>query len=302
MNRTDKSRLCWHPSLKSTFRSCKDWMETTGLTSLSESEVDIDQRLSAPGKLCVTTSIYVGLMGHALAVEACSFKANSTRDILLRHIQWAVSFYDLAFRFDAFTSMHSEDQYLNSFRSSMKVAGSVMLSHWEDAAASARLLIDVAHNDQKENVSVIRRAGWGKGTHTTFLIYLLSDAFEIPTHYQPVAPFLPAYEHLLDVWRTTDESAFREAMLPAIEFHISRGKYSTERNDYEFDHPFHRVYPAELLAVQALRRRDGLPEFQAGHLLVDTPWSIIRDAEPVEPHPLFVAIQDRMRQDYPGFV
>ncbi|HEX7813527.1 hypothetical protein [Dyella sp.] len=177
-----------------------------------------------------------------------------------------------------------------------------MLSRWENAEVSTRLFIEVAHKDQATYAAITRKDDWGNGTNTAFLIYLTADAFGIPTHYKPAKPFLPAYQSLLEAWRTTDEAIFQDAMLAAIEFHISRSKNATERNNYEFDDYFDRIYPAELLAVQALRRRDGLPEFQTGHLLVDTPWSIIRDAEPVEPHPVFVAVQDRMRQDYSGFV
>ena len=60
-------------------------------------------------------------------------------------------------------------------------------------------------------------------------------------------------------------------------------------------------YPGELLAIQALHRRDGLPEFTTGHLLVDTPWAILRDLPPCEPHPLAVQVEARLKHDFPDF-
>ena len=88
-------------------------------------------------------------------------------------------------------------------------------------------------------------------------------------------------------------------MAAAAEYHVSRSKDGTDRNKYEFEKDIDRVYPGELLAVQALRRRDGLPAFDTGHVSVDTPWSIIRDLPACEPHPLAVVLEARLRQDDP---
>jgi hypothetical protein len=85
------------------------------------------------------------------------------------------------------------------------------------------------------------------------------------------------------------------------DFHISRSKDSTGSKFYEFTWTFDRVFPAELLAIQALRRRDGLPAFDTGHALIDTPWSVIKELPEVEPHPLIVAVEARLKNDYPTF-
>ncbi|HEX7814378.1 hypothetical protein [Dyella sp.] len=292
----------WNPTLKRTFRDSNEWMATTGLKELDVTLASLEQKVLTTGIVERNILVNVGRTGYALGVKACALSQSDLRGELIRCIDWSVSFCDLAFRFNAATSMKREDQYLLPFPSGMAVAGITMLSRWESARISASLLIEVAHKEQVRHAREIRKIAWGNGTHVAFLIYLLAEAFGIPTHYEPAMPFLEAYKQLLKVWRTKDKVIFQDAMLAAADFHISRSKGATERNNYEFDDYFDRIYPAELLAVQALRRRDGLPEFQTGHLLVDTPWSIIRDAEPVEPHPVFIAIQDRMRQDYPGFV
>ena len=292
----------WNPTLKRTFKDSDEWMATTGVKELDNVLASLRRDLLLPGKMERSIIVNISRAGNALSTEACALSCNDNRDEIVRCIEWSVSFDDLAFRIEAFTSMLWPIQCILAFPSSATLARTIMLSRWENAEVSARLFIEVAHKDQATNAAITRKDDWGNGTHTAFLIYLLAEAFGIPTHYKPVKPLLPAYQSLLEAWRSTDETVFQEAMLPAIDFHISRSKNATERNNYEFDDYFDRIYPAELLAVQALRRRDGLPEFQTGHLLVDTPWSIIRDAEPVEPHPVFIAIQDRMRQDYPGFV
>lgn len=132
-------------------------------------------------------------------------------------------------------------------------------------------------------------------------MYLFSQAFRVQTDFRSTNPLVAAYQGLLDCWRTKNEAQFKEAMHAAAEFHISRSKDGTDRNKYEFEWDIDRLFPPELLSVQALRRRDGLPEFETGHLLVDGPWAAIRDLPPAEPHPMAVAVEARLEQDYPLF-
>lgn len=44
-----------------------------------------------------------------------------------------------------------------------------------------------------------------------------------------------------------------------------------------------------------------MPEFETGHLLIDTPWAVIRDLPEVEPHPLIAIVEARIKHDYPAF-
>ncbi|MFC6839962.1 hypothetical protein [Xanthomonas theicola] len=176
-----------------------------------------------------------------------------------------------------------------------------MLSDREAAAAGAHFLILVAHKDQALKPDQWRRDGWGKGTSDAFLILLFAQVFGIPTHYRPVNPLIPEYQAVLDRWRGRDEAAFRAAMQAAADWRITRSKGSTERTTYEFDESFNGVYPAELLAVQALRQREGMAHVDTGHLLIDTPWTILRALPACAPHPLAVAVEQRVRHDYPDF-
>jgi hypothetical protein len=190
---------------------------------------------------------------------------------------------------------------LGKFRLSLNALATCANSNWPLARTCAELLIEFAHEDQATNSAVDRKDGWGKGTIDAFAVLLLSQAFDIPTHYRSERPLVTAYAALLGAWRTSDEAEFQSAMQVAAEFHISRSRYSTDTNDYEFDDTLCAVFPVELLAVQALRRRDGLPEFAAGHSLVDVPWALIRDLPEVPPLPIAEAIEARMRADVPQF-
>ena len=184
----------------------------------------------------------------------------------------------------------------------MKAVGPTLLSQWELGKICAEQLIAVAEKDMRVKHKGIRKDSWGKGTNDAFVIWLLSQAYEIPTHYQPVRPFVEPYRQLLDVWRTTDIAVFQAAMQAAAEFHIQRSKAGgAGKSRYEFEDVFDVVYPGELLAVQTLRRREGLPEFAANHVLVDTPWSLLRDLPDCEPHPLAVEAEQRLKQDFPSF-
>lgn len=87
----------------------------------------------------------------------------------------------------------------------------------------------------------------------------------------------------------------------ASEFHISRSKSGSRYRFCEFEKIFDRVFAAELLAVQALRRRDGLPAFEAGHLLVNGPWAVIKDLPDAEPHSLTEQVEAQLHRDYPDF-
>ena len=300
-----------HPSLKKVFKECQSWWDRLVLEDgrLDQQAADLREYLTKPGPLSRAAFVSCNGLGHTYGIRACiafGIKANSAFDgidlrVLTEAVRWTVAFRSLAFRFEAAVPMKSETNLPLPFWSSMKAAGPAMLSLWEEAQSCAHWLIDVAHRDQAVKPDEWRKDGWGKGTNDAFLIFLFSQAFGIPTHYRPVNPLIPEYRGLLDNWRTEDKAAFQRTMHAAAEFHISRSKDGTDKNTYEFEKDFDRVFPAELLAVQALRRRDGLSEFEAGHALIDAPWGVIRDLPAAKPHPLAVAVEARLKRDYPEF-
>jgi hypothetical protein len=298
---SDPSALVWHSSLKKVFKECQRWL-TYESNQPSKYIDQLSGFLQQPGAIDVVAGSECLRIGHYYSILACALSGKNNLSSLVEPLRWAVTFRSIGFRFDATVTLPwPERQPLLPLWSSMRAAGPVMMSQWSEAHACAGLLIRIAHKDQSLNPAEWRKDGWGKGTNDAFLIQLFSQAFGIDTHYTPVNAMIPEYRALLDRWRTTDEAQFRAVMQTAAEFHLSRSKDGTDRNKYEFEKDIDRVYPAELLAVQALRRRDGLPEFETGHLLIDTPWRVVRDLPRCEPHPLAVAVEQRLIQDFPGF-
>lgn len=295
------TKLKWHPSLKKIFKGCEAWWQS-GMVKENRREAMsalLTKSLEEEGRFKLHPSALM-VLAQTYCTEACLLGAKDEADALVRPLRHGVQFRALDFVIPgtrALPSAHS--QPLHPFKSSLMAVGPTMVSDWSLGRLCAYYLIQVAHKDMRINVPVIRKESWGKGTNDAFLIGLLSQAYDIPTHYEPAKPMIEPYRRLLEVWRGTDQEAFRVAMAEAADFHISRSKGSTDRIWYEFESYYDSVYPSELLAVQALRRRDGLPEFDTGHVLVDTPWSIIRDLPACEPHPLAVALEARLRKDDP---
>lgn len=295
------TKLQWHPSLKKTLKGCDVWWQSSMVTrNKRDAELArLRDDLSKEGRFRTDASTLM-ILAQTYCVEACLLAQRGEAKEMNVALRNGIAFRSLDFlKIASRTYTSDRATLLTSLWTSMMAVGPTMLSDWDHGPFCAYYLIQLAHKDMRINHPTIRKDGWGKGTNDTFLIGLFSQAYNIPTHYESVNPMVEAYSQLLAVWQTVDEAAFRRAMSDAAEYHITRSKDGTDRNKYEFESYFDRVFPAELLAVQALRRRDGLPEFTTGHLLVDTPWSIIRDLPECEPHPLANALEDRLRSEDP---
>ncbi|WP_313439747.1 hypothetical protein [Stenotrophomonas sp.] len=143
----------------------------------------------------------------------------------------------------------------------MKALGPLMLLWWEEASTCAQLYIEMAEKDQRINTLLAMRK-IKNATTDVFALALFSKESEMPTGVVPLNPLIPEYRSVLDAWSTDDEAKFQAVMQLAADFHVSRSKENTDRNRYEFEATIDRVLPAELLAIQALRRKRKLPEFQ----------------------------------------
>lgn len=272
----------WHASLKSAFNDADLWWQHSMVEKdwRGKQMQALQSELDAEGAFIPRINT-LHILAHTYAMESC------TRESILSPPSWAlafsraVEFRALDFRKLASLSLPFHKQTVLPFWSSLKAAGPTMVSQWELAEVLAKLLIAVAEKDVRIDPNA--KDGWGRGTNDAFLVYLFSEAFSISTTYAPGNPLVSEYQAVLANWRTTDVSAYSAAMSAAAEFHISRSRDTTNKVVYEFDDTFDRVYPVELLAVQALRRRDGLPEVETGHLLIDKPWSLIRDLPEIAP-------------------
>lgn len=296
--------LTWHPSLKKTFKGCEEWWQSSMVKRDKRGAelVRLRDDLAREGKF-KTDGSTLSILAQTYSTEACLLGQKGDIEGAGHALVHAVAFRSLNFLRPALASARDASRSgMLPFWSSMEAIGPTMLSDWLRGNVCASALISLGEKDMLLNIPEMREKGWGKGTNDAFLIYLLSDAYGITTHYEPTNPLVEPYSRLLNSWRTTDEAEFNEAMSDAADFHISRSKDGTDRSTYEFEDYFDRVFPGELCAVQALRLRDGLPDFKTGHSLVDTPWMIVSALKATESHPLASSLVERLRPDYPEIV
>lgn len=295
--------FAYHRSLKKTLNACQEWLTYPGNPERpAEYSADLQGWLDAPERPSKMPGNPVADLGHYYGMAACAAYGRQDLEDLAQLLRWAVALRALDLRHRGMFSERRPDlgNWPSEFRDSMKAAGPLMLSEWELGRICAERFIEMAEKDERVNRPPATRMV-NHNTNDVFLVGLFSQAFDIPTSFQPRKPLIEPYQQLLDAWRTNDESVFQTAMRAASEFHITRAKSSTGSKFYEFHTAFDRLFPAELLAVQALRLRDGLPAFEAGHLLVDGPWAVIKDLPEAEPNPLTVQVEAQLHRDYPDF-
>ena len=295
--------LPFHPSLKKLPKECGEWMEHAQEAGrLEQDTAAVQKHLDTPGLFNGKLGLHLGWLAQYYGVATCDAYFRADKTGLVKFLQWNVALRALNLRLDGMYSAMRPDlgNWPTEFWDSMKAAGPAMVSWWDEAAICAERFLQMAEKDQHVNtLAEARRVK--HGTNDAFLAYLFVQAFGINTSFKPLKPLIPEYQTLLDCWKTLDESVFCTAMQAAAAFHISRSKDSTGSKFYEFNYDVDRLFPGELLAIQALRRRNELPAFETGHQLIDAPWAIVRDLPEVEPHPMAVAVETRLKQDYPLF-
>ncbi|KAB8173051.1 hypothetical protein FKV24_014415 [Lysobacter maris] len=295
--------FAYHRSLKKTLKACQEWLDHPGNPERpAEYSADLQGWLDAPERPAKMPGNPVADLGHYYGMAACAAYGRQDLEDLAQLLRWAVALRALDLRHRGMFSERRPDlgNWPSEFWDSMKAAGPLMLSEWELGRICAERFIEMAEKDQRVNRPPATRMV-NHGTNDVFLIGLFSQAFDITTDFQPREPLIEPYQQLLDTWRTKDESVFQSAMQAASEFHISRSKSGSRYKFCEFEKTFDRVFAAELLAVQALRLRDDLPAFEAGHLLVDGPWAVIKDLPEAEPNPLTIQVEAQLHRDYPDF-
>lgn len=293
-------------SLRNVFKESGRWLANAAVEGRLDSYMEaLRQALAGSGPLWTPARRHLDLLGHYHGHRAIEAFGKGDLHALAQPLRWAIAYRSLGFRFGAMNPPKGNDVVqLHEFVTSLKAIGPALLGEWDEAASNAALLLAYAEAEQQRNAfpGNERHKRWGKGTHDAFVIALLAQAFDLDTTYTPESPLIQAYQGLLAHWHTTDLATFQQAMAPAVAFHLARGRYSTDKVEYEFNSPFDRVFPAELLLVQALRQRDGLPAFASGHALVDAPWAAISQLpEADQPPPLLARTLARLQADYPQF-
>jgi hypothetical protein len=292
-----------HPSLKKLGQECREWLEHAQKKGKAEqAETAIQKFLDTPSELDQKAGLQLDRLALYFDVASCDAFFRSDTTELSHLIQHAVQLRALVFRWDAMYSDMRQDlgNWPTEFSDSMKALGPWMLSYWDKASTCAQLYIEMTEKDQRINTMPEMRK-IKNNTSDVFAIRLLSTEFKTPTNFEPLNPLIPEYRAVLDAWNTDNEVKFQAVMQMAADFHVSRSKENTDRTRYEFDATIDRVFPAELLAIQALRRKHNLPEFESDHSLIDEPWKVLREIKSVDLHPLAKAVEKRLIKDYPQF-
>lgn len=294
----------FEPKLKKVFKEVDEWLAyRSSQEQLERNVANVRDALASSESMKPSTAGHIDIIGHYYAVSACGALQGSDMQSLSDYLHCAVGFRALWFRWEAMRPPDGTRRIIAPrFETGMKVMGSAMLADWATLSITGPLFIAYAEAEQRHNSLPSERAkSWGKGTIDAFNIALLSQALSTPTAYTPVNPLIPELDGVLQHWRSTDEVAFRSAMQQAAAYHLDRSKHHGKNVRYEFAAFFDWFFPAELLAVQALRARDDLPFFATGTLLVDTQWALIRQLPPPRPHPLLAAAEARLKADFPEF-
>ncbi|MBO9748893.1 MULTISPECIES: hypothetical protein [Xanthomonas] len=291
------------PSLKVLPSQCKAWLDR----AKSAGDIDrytqaVEEHLKATGPLSPKVGTQLGRISHFWSVAACDAYFREDLAELARFFCWTIESRALLLRWDAVHSqMHPElGNWPQEYSDSLRAAGPSVLSDWVTGKVCTQRFLEMAEKDEQLNTLPQSRR-IAHNTHDVFLIGLLSEGYGLATHFESRKPLTAPYQAVLDTWKSQDQDAFANATGEAADFHLSRSKASTGSKTYEFDRDFDRVFPIELLAVLAFRRRDGLPEFPSGHALIDGPWSLIRDLACPPPSPLLAAVLARVEEDYPLF-
>lgn len=300
----DDMALPHHSSVKKFFRDAAVRMESARKDDdIADYEGQLEKYLAAPGKIDGRALLELGWLGHLYGAGAADAYGRGDLRELSDMLERTLGCKTLQLRLDRALSAGIPDTADNrpqEFEDSLNAALPFALSRWPLAQVCAEAFLWLADKDQRLRTPETRRMS--NGTTDAFLVYLFANALDMPTSYKPEDMLEDCYKALLDAWRTMDQDAFQKAMAGAIDFHIRRSKYSTDHNHFEFDHLFVQVFPVELLAVLALRKRLDLPDFKTGHLLVDGPWQVIQELPKPTPYPLIDTLETRFKKDYPTFV
>jgi hypothetical protein len=290
--------------LQQIFEECREWLAyPQHKTQYEEARAQLQAYLSSSSRLGSKEFFQLERLAHHSSVGACDAYGRQDFSALASNLNNAVGYRALVLRLEAtFSAMTPKEAGGRpaAFKDGIKAAGPAMLSRWNEANVCAKAFVEIAEKDQRLRVPESRRLR--HGTVDAFLIGLFSQAFLIETDFRSPTPVHQAYVALLQHWNAADTSEFRPAMQDAAEFHVSRSRESTDEETYEFDDYFTRVFPVELLTVQALRHRDMLPEIEIGHPLVDDTWTTITQLPTAPQDSLLLAVEARLKSEYPMFI
>ncbi len=234
-------------------------------------------------------------------IASCEAYGQGDTQTLAKRLRQAVQARSLFLRWHGtYSSMRPDDpdDLLLASENALLACAPLMLEEWDVGRVCAGRFIEMADKEARVRPEIDWRLD--RDSVDGFALALLSDGFGMALHPLPITAE-PAYAALIETWRSDDAEAFALAMSDAADFHWKRSRDSTGRIFYEFNDLFDRLFPSELLAVQALRQMHSLPEFATGHPLIDAPRAVIKSLPAPTPDPLFTDTEAFLRRHLPTF-
>jgi hypothetical protein len=223
------------------------------------------------------SSIYSMAKHHVDCACAALFHEDSVG--LTEHLPKAVQLNTLVDRFYAAVPVPDANVIALSYNAStaLNLSAPTMLSDWSEGKTCATVLLSASRSEMTRDPDHRRTHSWGRGTVAAFIIEFLAYEYGLPREYSSQVPLAKEYVKLLLSYRTENKGVFEGAMRDAISRHIKESKDTSRfKPPSDFFDDLHKFFPTELLCIKAIRRRDGLPEFDCNHPLLDTPWSLIK--------------------------
>ena len=236
---------------------------------------------------------------------ACAALLHEDSDALAEHLSKAVHLRALLARFYAAIPVLDTGVIALSYNAStaLDLAAPTMLGDWPQGETCAKVLLSAGESEMARDPDHRRTHSWGRGTVAAFIIEFLASEYRLSHRYSPQVPLASEYVKLLSAFRETDKNVYEGAMRAAIARHVRESKETSRfKPPSDFHNDFHRFFPVELLSIQAIRRRDGLPEFDTKHPLVDMPWSLLRTATCFSRMEIAGRVEMRLRLQYSRFV
>ncbi len=257
--------------------------------------VDADRHTGNAGYLSVQR------LARFYGIASCDAYRRGNAEQLAKLLGQAAQARALFLRWHAtYSALRPEDpdDLLLVSESALRACAPVMLGDRNVGRICAERFIEMADKEARVRPEIDWRLD--QDSVDGFTLALLSDGLEMAQHPLPITAE-PAYAALIQVWRSEDVDVFSLAMSDAADFHWKRSRDSTGNTLYEFNDLFDRVFPSELLAVQALRQMHSLPEIETGHLLIDAPWAVIKSSLAPTPDLLFTDTEAFLRRHLPAF-